>query len=509
MGRRAFALLLAWLGAVAGTARADTEDCLECHVDLRVEEGKTPLFTRRDYQTGVHATSECIACHYASDSEGFDVVPHRIASGGPPDCLECHRHDFEERIEEYRRSVHAQRMPETFGCVRCHDPHTMRRKEAAKSRAEHLERNNRACLHCHRDAEFRVAAKHGEAPPATTHDWLPSLDKHARMSCVVCHTPISGKDDHEIQAKEKATRSCEACHGTRAPLIEKYVGKDDRSGWITNPVVFHEAYLPGTVRNRAVDAAVLALFALAVIGALVHGALRLLVGRRRPEPAFVVERTYLYAASVRLWHWTNAVLMILLAATGLRVHFGGREDPILSFETAFHIHNFAGALLVLLGVAYFVNNAGTRNQRQYLSRPRDGLAGLWNQARFYLVGIFRGEAHPYHASEERKFNPLQQVTYAGIMYLVFPLLALTGIVLLFPRMVPEKILGLPGVWWFATAHYLCAAALVVFLLIHLYLATMGDRIGYLLSAMITGWHKHHVEQNEAPEDEAEALPTDS
>ena len=507
---RKLAFLLAYLGAVAGAAHADSESCLECHVDLRVEAGETPVFTRQDYLMGVHGISECVACHYAKDDEGFDVVPHRIKEGGPPDCLECHRDDFEERIEEYRSSVHAQRLPGTFGCVRCHDPHTTRRKEAAKSRAAHVDRNNRACLHCHRDADFRVAARHGKKAPATTHDWLPSLDKHARMSCVVCHTPIDGKDDHEILPKEKATRSCEACHGTRAPLIEKYVGKDDRRGWITNPLVFEDAYLPGTVRNRAVDAAVLALFALAVIGAFVHGTLRILVSRRHPEPAFVVERTYLYLAGVRLWHWTNAVLMILLAVTGLRVHFGGREDPILSFETAYHIHNFAGSLLVLLGIGYFITNAVTRNQRQYLSWPQDGFAGLMRQARFYLVGIFRGEPHPYHASKERKFNPLQQVTYASIMYVAFPLLALTGIVLLYPRTLPDKIFGLPGVWWFATIHYLCSAALIAFLLGHIYLATMGDRIGYLISAMITGWHKHHVRKDKVTEAAAEEeQPTDS
>lgn len=500
-------MLLACFALAAGAAYADTEDCLECHVDLRVEEKKPPAFTRQEYQTGVHGISDCVACHYGEDQEGFDVVPHRIVAGGPPDCLECHANDFRERIEEYRRSVHAERMPGTFGCVRCHDPHTMQRKEAAKSRAEHVERNNRACLHCHRDAEFRVAAKHGKAPPATAHDWLPSLDKHARMSCIVCHTPIDGTDDHEILPKEQATRSCEACHGTRAPLIEKYVGKDDRRSWITNPLVFEEAYLPGTVRNRVVDAVVLALFFLAVVGAFVHGTLRILVSRRA-EPPFTVERTYLYQTSVRLWHWTNAVLMIVLAATGLRVHFGGREDPILSFETAFHIHNFAGALLVILAIAYFITNAVTRNQRQYLSRPQDGFAGLVEQARFYLVGIFRGEPHPYHATPERKFNPLQQVTYAGIMYVVVPLLIVTGIVLLYPRMLPDKILGRPGVWWFATIHYLCSAALVTFLLGHLYLATMGDRIGYLVSAMITGWHKHHVKKEEE-QDDADALPTDS
>ncbi|MHC5030351.1 MAG: hypothetical protein ACYTGU_05805, partial [Planctomycetota bacterium] len=132
MGQRAFLFLLICLGAVAGAVLADTEDCLECHVDLRIEEGEAPVFSREDYQRGVHGISDCVACHYAKDDEGFDVVPHRIRAGGPPDCLECHRDDFQERIEEHGRSVHVQRMPGEFGCIRCHDPHTTRRKDAAK-----------------------------------------------------------------------------------------------------------------------------------------------------------------------------------------------------------------------------------------------------------------------------------------------------------------------------------------------------------------------------------------
>jgi len=109
-----------------------------------------------------------------------------------------------------------------------------------------------------------------------------------------------------------------------------------------------------------------------------------------------------------------------------------------------------------------------------------------------MAGLALGEPHPYHATPERKFNPLQQITYAVVMYLLFPILIVTGIILLFPRMLPDKIGDLPGVWWFATIHYLSAAAVIVFLLAHIYLATMGDRVGYLTSAMFTGRHRHHV-----------------
>ncbi|HEY7864173.1 MAG TPA: cytochrome b/b6 domain-containing protein, partial [Thermoanaerobaculia bacterium] len=149
-------------------------------------------------------------------------------------------------------------------------------------------------------------------------------------------------------------------------------------------------------------------------------------------------------------------------------------------------------LLLALGIAFYVRNALTGDTRQYLGKPEDGVAGLVRQAGFYLRGILRGAEHPYHASPRRRFNPLQQVAYAATMYVAFPILIVSGVILLFPRMLPEKIGARPAIWWFATAHYISAVAILVFLLGHIYLATTGDRAGYLLSAMITGRHRHHV-----------------
>jgi thiosulfate reductase cytochrome b subunit len=508
-------LLIATLlaGVVFATESEETAFCIDCHTDPDFVPDGTSLFDVEEFKGGVHATMECTDCHEGKDEDAFLEVPHDFAGDPTVRCDLCHRDDFGETNEEYERSVHAVRLGDQFRCSSCHDAHNMRMAREEMPRAERIEWANRACLECHRDAEFRIAAKHdGDHKPSTAHDWLPSLEKHARMRCVVCHTPIEGKDDHLILPKEQATRNCEACHGENAPLVVKYIGEDDRRSWITNPIVFDEAYLPGTVRNRLVDGIVVALFGLAVVGALAHGVLRARAARRYPEGPYKVASFFLYPASTRIWHWTNAILMIVLAVTGMRLHFGGREDPILSFEIAFHVHNLGGALLVILGVAYFIQSLLNGDIRQYLGKPIEGMRGLFRQARYYLYGIFRGEKHPYHATPEKRFNPLQQVAYAGVMYGLFPILMATGIVLLFPRGLPDRLGGKPAVWWFATAHYLSAAGIVAFLIGHLYLITMGDKVGYLLRAMFTGWHKHHVpapETDAATSSSASSEPEDS
>ena len=264
------------------------------------------------------------------------------------------------------------------------------------------------------------------------------------------------------------------------------------------------------MRNRLVDGALVALAGLAALVIALHGAARIVTGLGRKKAPHVVERVFLHSAGTRIWHWANALLMVVLMVTGFRMHFGGREDPVLSFETAFNVHNLAGVVLVLAALYFFVANQVTGAVRQYTRRHESGATGLFGQARWYLVGIFTGAPHPFHPTAERKFNPLQRLTYLGVMYVLYPLVVVTGVVLLFPGVLPDRILGRPGTWWIAAAHYLFAAFATLFLLGHIYLATTGDRLSYLLSGMITGWHKQHGEKADSePEGEGDSSPSSS
>jgi thiosulfate reductase cytochrome b subunit len=324
------------------------------------------------------------------------------------------------------------------------------------------------------------------------HAWDPAMEAHAKMRCVVCHTPIDRSNNHEVLPSDQAIRSCDACHDVNAPLIAEYVDQADPSFWVTNPLLFKEAYVPGATRNRVVDGLLVGLFWLTVCGVLAHALLRVLTRRNRPRMSAAAEKVRMYPVWLRVWHWSNAILIVVLAYTGVRMHFGQRRGAIMSFETAFNVHNLAGSLLVIVGVLYFVGNLIGRNQRQYLSKPRDGFRGVLRQARWYLFGIFKGEPHPYHASPEHKFNPLQHLTYTGVMYVMYPLLLLSGVALLFPDVLPRGVLGHPGVWWVAAIHWILAAAAILFLVGHLYLGSTGDKVRDLYAAMLDGHHRHRT-----------------
>ena len=58
--------------------------------------------------------------------------------------------------------------------------------------------------------------------------------------------------------------------------------------------------------------------------------------------------------------------------------------------------------------------------------------------------MFKGEKHPFPVTEERKFNPLQKVTYVLAMYVAIPLLIISGIGLLFPEITINKFFGVSG-----------------------------------------------------------------
>ncbi|MBU3915446.1 cytochrome b/b6 domain-containing protein [bacterium] len=117
------------------------------------------------------------------------------------------------------------------------------------------------------------------------------------------------------------------------------------------------------------------------------------------------------------------------------------------------------------------------------------MSRLWYQLRFYLWGILRGESHPFHPQKNSKFNPLQKLFYCLLMFLFFPVLLISGLLLVFPGYIPLEVFGQPGKWLIVLFHFISAGLFSVFLMVHLYLLTTGDRLSFLIRSMITGYHR--------------------
>jgi thiosulfate reductase cytochrome b subunit len=196
---------------------------------------------------------------------------------------------------------------------------------------------------------------------------------------------------------------------------------------------------------------------------------------------------YLYSGWVRAWHWLNALLFLTLMLTGASMHFSGSRW-LIPFETARPLHNIAGVLLGFGWVWFVVANWRSDNRRHYRIRLRGLLGRLWEQSRYYAVGIFRNDPHPFHPTESEKLNELQKLTYIGVMYGLMPILFASGFAFLLVPYLPATLLGIGSVWVVAMVHLTVAYLLALFLVTHLYVITTGDTVLANLKAMITGWH---------------------
>jgi len=192
------------------------------------------------------------------------------------------------------------------------------------------------------------------------------------------------------------------------------------------------------------------------------------------------ETIYLYSRYERLWHWLQALLIVLLLLTGFEIH---GEFSLFGFQAAVEIHNSAG-LAWLIAFAFFVFWIFTTGEwRQYVPTSRKMLEVM----RYYAVGIFRGEPHPVPKRREAKHNPLQRLTYLALAAALLPVQMVTGFLFWGYNSWSAWQLGWLPLGTLAFVHMAGAFAILSFLVVHLYMITTGHRVLTHTKAMITGW----------------------
>ena len=133
--------------------------------------------------------------------------------------------------------------------------------------------------------------------------------------------------------------------------------------------------------------------------------------------------------------------------------------------------------------------------RQYIPRPAGFFDQAIEQALFYLRGIFKGEAHPFEKTPEKKLNPLQQVTYFGLLNVLLPLQGLTGMLMWGAQRWPDLAEKLGGLTFLAPLHTIVAWLFAAFIVMHVYLTTTGHKPLTDIQAMITGWEDVEMHEN--------------
>jgi thiosulfate reductase cytochrome b subunit len=198
---------------------------------------------------------------------------------------------------------------------------------------------------------------------------------------------------------------------------------------------------------------------------------------------------YLYPVWIRLWHWFNAFLYLVLILTGLSMQYSNPEYPMLRFDLAVSIHNTSGILLSINYLVIILGNILTANGRFYRIKRKGFVHELMSQANYYLFGIFKGKKAPYPINGDRKFNPLQKISYVAVLYFMMPLVIITGWSMIFPELIFfNKIFGTSGLHFTDLLHILMGFILSLFMFVHIYLCTIGKPAGTHFRAMMSGWH---------------------
>jgi thiosulfate reductase cytochrome b subunit len=337
--------------------------------------------------------------------------------------------------------------------------------------------------------------------------------------------------NHNVVRGEAVTRECQACHaddsqlaaampladylpGGVIPAFVQDANVQTSSGLTQGPdgaliyspaMADHDLYVFGHNRVSWIDWLGAAFFVGVLLGVGGHGTLRFVNATRQPRRKPGLRRVYMYAVYERFWHWLQTTTIILLLFTGLVIH---RPDVFgwLSFRYIVWLHNILAAILVVNAFLSLFYHLVSGEIQQYIPRPYGFFDQAIVQAKYYLGGIFKGEAHPFEKTPARKLNPLQQVTYFGILNVLLPLQILTGALMWGVQQWPQIAGALGGLPFLAPFHSLVAWTFGAFIVGHVYLTTTGHEPLAGIKAMINGWEDtedHAAEPVEAPVEAAE------
>lgn len=184
-------------------------------------------------------------------------------------------------------------------------------------------------------------------------------------------------------------------------------------------------------------------------------------------------------------------MFIVLILTGLSMQYSNPEYPLIRFDLAVGYHNIAGIAVLAAFLFFVISNLLTTNGRYYMIKRQGWIGRIKRQLKYYTFGIFRKDHPPYPVSEAQKFNPLQKFSYVVVMYVLLPIVILTGLALLYPEMIIPTFWGLSGIHITVMLHIISGFSLSVFMVIHIYFCTIGATPWSNFRSMFNGWHTPH------------------
>jgi thiosulfate reductase cytochrome b subunit len=200
-----------------------------------------------------------------------------------------------------------------------------------------------------------------------------------------------------------------------------------------------------------------------------------------------MKRVWLHPFPLRVWHWVNTALVLLLIITGIQLRAPGLQI-FPGYRTAVLLHKGTGFVMALSFVFWLVYTLAGSGKRQYRIGAGD-FRGMVKQGLYYAFGIFKGWKNPFPVRPEAKFNPLQKLSYVAIQFVFTPIIILSGILFSDILLFGGVISTIGGVRVLDAIHVIVAYIFVVYLIVHLYMATLGGSPLKHIKAMFTGYEE--------------------
>jgi thiosulfate reductase cytochrome b subunit len=210
-----------------------------------------------------------------------------------------------------------------------------------------------------------------------------------------------------------------------------------------------------------------------------------------------------HSAVVRITHWITAASFIALLVSGIailiahpRLYWGDTgavgTPSLIDLPIPFmighsgwgrYLHFLSAWVCVLTGLLYGISGFLTQHFRKNLLPAKADLT--WGR----MWRIVSNDLHLRQPTEEESltYNVVQRLTYLSVVFVLFPLIILSGLAMspAIASVVPALRNGFGGQQSARTIHFFVAVALVLFLCVHIAMVCLAGFTNRV-RAMITG-----------------------
>ncbi|MCX8021598.1 MAG: cytochrome b/b6 domain-containing protein [Syntrophorhabdaceae bacterium] len=203
-----------------------------------------------------------------------------------------------------------------------------------------------------------------------------------------------------------------------------------------------------------------------------------------------IKKDKLVSLTIRIWHVIHGISIFILILTGIHLRY---PDLFVIFGTvrkAVQIHNIVGIIVTLDYFLWFIYYIVKKEMvLHYVPTIYDFGKGTIRQAQYYFYRIFFGDPPPFLPTQKNKFNSLQKITYAGIMFIFLPIQILTGILLWDIEQFLPVVAIMGGLKIIDAVHVIIGYVFAAFLILHIYLATLGHTVLSHFKLIIFGYEE--------------------